>query len=143
MNAMAVYRLARFLRERHLGAVASALDAITYLVFGCVVPSHAYIGRGTTIEHRGVAVVINRQARIGQDCTIGAQVVIGGRGKAQPGSPVIGDRVYLGVGAKILGPIHIGNDAVVGANAVVLHDVADGATVVGMPARPVSKPTQP
>lgn len=135
MNAMAVYRAARWLRVRRLGALASVLDAVVYLLFGCVVPSHCQIGKRTTIEHRGVAVVLNREAVIGSDCTIGAQVVIGGRGKDVPGSPVIGDRVYIGVGAKILGPIQVGDDAVIGANAVVINDVTPGSTVGGIPAR--------
>lgn len=136
MNAMLIYRLARGLRRGHLGAAASLLDAINYLIFGCVIPSHAVIGRGTTIEHRGVAVVLNRNSVIGRDCVIGAQVVIGGRGKGIPGVPVIGDRVYLGAGAKVLGPIRIGDDVVIGANSVVLHDVDSGVTAAGVPARP-------
>lgn len=135
MNSMVIYRIARFFRLNRIGPVASIFDMLNYLVFGCIVPSHAKIGRGTHIEHRGVAVVINRQAVIGERCSIGAQVVIGGRGKEAPGVPVIGNDVYLGAGAKILGAITIGNGSVVGANSVVLSDVPDGATAVGIPAR--------
>lgn len=135
MNSMSIYRIARFFRHRRIGAVASLFDMINYLIFGCVVPSHAEIGKGTQIEHRGIAVVINRRAVIGRRCSIGAQVVIGGRGKEVQGAPTIGDNVYLGTGAKILGPVNIGNGAVIGANSVVLIDVPDGATAVGVPAR--------
>lgn len=135
MNAVSVYRLARFLRLRGLTPIASLLDMVNYLVFGCIVPSHAQIGNGTRVEHRGVAVVINRRAVIGKNCSIGAQVVIGGRGKDIPGVPVIGDGVYLGAGSKVLGGITIGDGAVVGANSVVLADVPSGSTVVGIPAR--------
>lgn len=135
MNSISVYRVSRFFRIRGAGVIASALDAINYLIFGCVVPSHAEIGRETRLEHRGVAVVINRKAVIGRRCSIGAQVVIGGRGKAVQGTPVIGDDVYLGAGAKILGGIRVGDGAVIGANSVVLIDVPDGATAAGVPAR--------
>lgn len=135
MNSIIIYRLARFFRSRGIGPVASLFDMVNYLLFGCVVPSHARIGKGTHIEHRGVAVVINRQAVIGERCSIGAQVVVGGRGKEIAGVPVIGNDVYLGAGAKILGAITIGNGSVIGANSVVLCDVPDGATAVGVPAR--------
>lgn len=135
MSAMTIYRLARFFRLKGIGPVASLLDMVTYLVFGCIVPSFSEIGRGTSIEHRGIAVVINRRAIIGERCSIGAQVVIGGRGKEIQGVPVIGNDVYLGAGAKILGDIRIGNGSIIGANSVVLSDIPDGATAVGIPAR--------
>jgi serine O-acetyltransferase len=135
MNAITIYGLARFLRKNGLGVVASFFDMVNYLIFGCIIPSHASIGEGTHIEHRGVAVVINRRAVIGKRCSIGAQVVIGGKGKDIPGVPLIGDDVYLGAGAKILGAIRVGNGATIGANSVVLRDVPDGATAVGIPAR--------
>lgn len=135
MNSITIYRIARYFRLRSLGPVASLFDMLNYLVFGCIVPSHAKIGRGTKMEHRGVAVVINRQSVVGERCSIGAQVVIGGRGKEIPGVPVIGNDVYLGAGAKILGAIRVGNGAVIGANSVVLSDVPDGGTAVGIPAR--------
>lgn len=135
MNSIHIYRIARFFRVSRLAPLASIFDMLNYLIFGCVVPSHANIGPGTHIEHRGVAVVINRKTVIGARCSIGAQVVLGGRGKDIPGAPVIGDDVYMGAGAKILGPVRIGNGAVIGANSVVLIDVPEGATAVGIPAR--------
>lgn len=135
MNSMAFYRIARTLRSKGFGPGASFFDMLNYLIFGCIVPSHARIGEGTHIEHRGVAVVINRRAVIGARCSIGAQVVIGGRGKDIEGVPIIGDDVYLGAGAKILGDIKIGDRSVIGANSVVLSDIPDGVTAVGVPAR--------
>ncbi len=132
---MTIYRIGRALRLRGVGFLASFFDMINYLVFGCIVPSHAEIGKGTRIEHRGVAVVINRQAVIGRDCSIGAQVVIGGKGKQKEGVPRIGNGVHLGAGAKILGGIYLGDGSTIGANSVVLGDVPAGATAVGIPAR--------
>lgn len=135
MNSMLLYRVARLLRVKGLSPFASFFDMLNYLVFGCVVPSHAKIGKGTHIEHRGISVVINRKAIIGERCSVGAQVVIGGKGKEVPGAPIIGDDVYLGAGAKILGEVRIGDRAIIGANSVVLSDVPPDATAVGIPAR--------
>lgn len=139
MNAITIYRWARFLRLRNLGAIASFFDMINYLVFSSIVPSHSEIGVGTRIEHRGVAVVINRRAVIGMNCSIGAQVVIGGKGNDEQGVPVIGNNVYLGAGSKILGAVTLGDGSIVGANSVVLQSVPAGATAVGVPARVLPK----
>jgi serine O-acetyltransferase len=86
-------------------------------------------------------VVIDGSVDIGRDCLINPWVTIGLSGSRRWGfdarGPVIGDRVYIGTGAKILGPITIGDDVRIGANAVVIDDVPGGATVVGAPARVV------
>ena len=75
-------------------------------------------------------IVVSRGVEFGEDVVIGQQVTIGNRG-GMMAAPKIGHRVYIGAGAKILGPLTIGDDAVVGANAVVTKDVPAGATVVG------------
>jgi serine O-acetyltransferase len=75
-------------------------------------------------------IVVTSGAVFGIDVVIGHQVTIGNR-NGEMKAPVIGDRVYIGAGAKILGPVRIGNDAIIGANAVVTKDVPAGATVVG------------
>ena len=80
---------------------------------------------------------------IGDDCVLRQGVTLGNRYLDRPGdAPVLGRRVNVGAGAKLLGPVQIGDDAVIGANAVVLHDVPAGATVVGIPAVP-SPATRP
>jgi serine O-acetyltransferase len=84
-----------------------------------------------------MSVVIHKKAIIGENCTIGTCVTLGGRGKGIEGAPIIGDNVYISSGAKILGPIRIGNNVIIGANSVVLKDVSDDKTVVGIPAREV------
>ena len=85
------------------------------------------------IAHYGGVYIL---ANIGQNCTIAQQVVIGYKGAGQgPGTPTLGNNVYLGAGAKIIGKVVIGNSVRVGANAVVTKDVPDNATVVGVPAR--------
>lgn len=92
-------------------------------------------GRNLRLPHP-TGVVIHRDVVIGDDCMVMQQVTLGQL--AAGGVPVIGSRVYFGSGAKVLGPVQIGDGARIGANAVVLHDVPAGATAVGVPARQVS-----
>lgn len=101
---------------------------------GIEVHPGATIGRGLFIDH-GSGVVIGETASLGNDCTIYHGVTLGGTGKdkGRKRHPTLGDNVLVGAGAKILGPIKVGNNVLVGANSVVLHDVPDKATVVGVP----------
>ena len=102
---------------------------------GIVIGATATIGRRLCIEHHG-CIVIHGNSVIGDDCLIRHGVTIGNSGKADPfGAPTIGDRVEFGAGAKVLGRIRIGNDVIIGANAVVVKDVPDFAVVAGVPAR--------
>ena len=100
---------------------------------GIELPCEARVGRRLLIEHFG-GIVISGDAVIGDDVVIRQGVTIGLRSRGKRGSPIIGDRVDIGAGAKLLGDIRIGRDAVIGANAVVLCDVPDGALAVGIPA---------
>ena len=91
------------------------------------------IGPGLKIEHFGGIYV---KAKIGKNCRISQQVVIGHIGGFKGGGcPVLGDNVYIGGGAKILGDVKIGNNVKIGANAVVLRDIPDNAVAVGVPAK--------
>ena len=94
-------------------------------------------GRNLHLPHP-TGVVVHRGAVVGDDCMVMQQVTVGQL--ATGGVPVIGSRVYIGAGAKVLGPVNIGDDARIGANAVVLKDVPPGATAVGVPAKVVSAP---
>jgi len=100
-------------------------------VSGADIPINSDIGGGLLIPHPN-GIVIHPRARIGPNCLLFQQVTIGDAGG---GVPTIGGHVDIGAGAKILGPIRIGDHARIGANAVVLTDVPDGATMVGIPAR--------
>ena len=94
-------------------------------------------GPGLSIAHYG-ALVVNSQARIGKNCRIHAMVVIGATG-GNPKAPVIGDNVYIGAGAKIIGDIHIADDVAIGANAVVVKSIDEpGTTWAGVPAKKIS-----
>lgn len=99
----------------------------------------ATIGRRLVIDH-GMGVVIGETAEIGDDVYMYHQVTLGGTSMSHgKRHPTIANGAILGAGAKILGPILVGENARVGANAVVLSDVPAGVTVVGIPARPVER----
>lgn len=100
---------------------------------GVELPSETIIGHRFVIEHIG-GIVISGDARIGDDCIIRNGVTIGLRNRGVRGSPQLGNRVDIGAGAKILGPIHIEDDCAIGANAVVLCDVPARSIAVGVPA---------
>ncbi|MHC4377869.1 MAG: serine O-acetyltransferase [Planctomycetota bacterium] len=105
--------------------------------YGIELPYSSRIGRRVVFEHQH-GIVIHGSAEIGDGCVLRQGVTLGNRRDDRPfNAPILGRNVNVGAGAKILGKIRVGDGAHVGANAVVVHDVAPGATVVGIPARPV------
>lgn len=100
---------------------------------GINIPGPTQIGPGLLIGHAG-GIVVNAAAVIGSNCNISHQVTIGVSRGRNAGTPKIGDRVYIGPGSVIIGNITIGDDAAIGANAVVTRDVPSGHTAVGNPA---------
>lgn len=111
---------------------------------GVELPCETRVGRRLLIEHFG-GIIVSGDAVIGNDVVIRQGVTIGLRHTGTRGAPMIGDRVDIGAGAKLLGSIRIGDDAVIGANAVVLCDVPPGALAVGIPAviKRAGKPQRP
>jgi serine O-acetyltransferase len=111
------------------------LNKLVEIFCGICIGGTASIGRRLSIEHHG-CIVIHGAAVIGDDCLIRHGVTIGNTGFEDPfGAPVIGSRVQFGAGAKVLGRVRVGNDVIIGANAVVVRDVPDNAIVGGVPAR--------
>lgn len=111
------------------------LSKVVEIFCGIVIGSTAVIGRRLSIEHHG-CIVVHGATRIGDDCLIRHGVTTGNAGAHDPlGAPQIGDRVEIGAGAKLLGRITIGDDAIIGANAVVVRDVPARTVVGGVPAR--------
>lgn len=106
--------------------------------FGISIPWQTQIGPGFYIGHFG-GIVVNEAAVIGRNCNISQGVTVGqlNRGERR-GVPTIGDGVYIGPGAVIIGAIHVGAGSAIGANAVVTRDLCDNAVAVGIPARVIS-----
>ncbi len=129
------YQLAHGLWQARLPLAARIISHIGKLLTGIEIHPAAQIGQRLFIDH-GSGVVIGETAIIGDDVTLYHGVTLGGT-SLQGGKrhPTLGDRVIVGAGAKILGPIRVGDGARIGANAVVLADVPTGVTMVGIPAR--------
>lgn len=138
--ALIMHRPAAFLYRHHLKLLARLLSQITRFFTGIEIHPGAKIGRRCFIDH-GMAVVIGETTEIGDDVTIYQGVTLGGTGK-ETGKrhPTIGNRVIVASGAKVLGPFKVGDDAKIGAGAVVLKEVPPGCTVVGVPGTIVRTP---
>lgn len=105
------------------------------LFFGISFPEDFKLGKGLFISHIGT-IIVNGKCVVGENCNIAPMTVIGwGKVRGKEGHPQIGNRVWIGPGAKIFGPITIGDDVAIGANAVVNFDVPAMSTVVGTSAR--------
>jgi serine O-acetyltransferase len=129
------YRFRSKLIRYPLGALHLVLAKLAEMLCGVTISVSAKIGRRLVIEHSG-AIVVHGNSVIGDDCIIRQGVTIGNRRLDRPGdAPHIGNRVNIGAGAKILGAVRVGDDADIGANAVVIADVPAGAVAVGVPAR--------
>lgn len=138
-HALIWYRLAHFLYKHHLKFVARMVSQMGRFFTGVEIHPGAKIGRGLLIDH-GMGVVIGETTVIGDDCTIYQGVTLGGTGK-QKGKrhPTIGDNVMIGSGAKVLGPFSVGSNSKIAAGAVVLNEVPENSTAVGIPARIVRR----
>ena len=131
------YRLPALLRKP-VSLVYKLLKVSGQILTGIDLPCETRVGRRLRIEHFG-GIIISGDSVIGDDVVIRNGVTIGLKHTGQRGAPVIGNRVDIGAGAKILGNIHVGDDAVIGANAVVLKNVPAGALAVGVPARIIER----
>ena len=137
VHALIGYRLAHKLHQGGHAFSARAVSQTVRLLTGIEIHPGATIGRRLVIDH-GAAVVIGETAEIGDDCTIYQGVTLGGTGKdSGKRHPTIGNRVLIGAGAKVLGPFKVGDNAKIAAGAVVLEEVPEHATAVGIPARVV------
>lgn len=135
VHAVWAYRLAHMLFKKNLKLLARIVSSIARSYTGVDIHPGARLGRRLFIDHAN-GVVIGETTRIGTDCVLFHQVTLGGvsmsKGKRHP---TLGDRVMVGAGAKVLGPIQVGSDARIAANAVVVKDVPAGCTAIGVPAK--------
>ena len=137
---MLVYRFGRWrygvrpaLLRKLLSFIYKVLYKLVQILTGIELPCEVVIGRNFVIDHFG-GIIISGYAQFGDDCRIRNGVVVGLKNVNEPIAPVIGNNVDIGTGAKVLGNISIGNNVVMGANAVVRTDVPDDSVAVGVPA---------
>ena len=137
LHATLAYRVAHKLYLGGHTFSARAISQAAKFFTGIEIHPAATIGRGLVIDH-GMGVVIGETTEIGDNCTLYQGVTLGGTGKdTGKRHPTLGDNVLIGAGAKVLGPIVISNNSKVAANAVVLKDITENSTAVGIPAKVV------
>lgn len=141
-HAVLFYRVSHKLYENKKFFAARLVSQGARFLTGIEIHPGAKIGRGLFIDH-GSGVVIGETAEIGDNCTLYQGVTLGGTGKhVGKRHPTLGNNVMVGSGAKVLGPFRIGDNSKIAANAVVLDEIPDNCTAVGIPARVVRKNNQ-
>lgn len=140
--ALIFHKPAHWCYKHHMKLIARIISQVLRWFTGIEIHPGAKIGRRCFIDH-GMAVVIGETAEVGDDVTIYQGVTLGGTGKdTGKRHPTIGDRVIVSSGAKVLGPFKVGNDVKIGAGSVVLKEIPDGCTVVGIPGTIVRRSKQ-
>jgi len=136
VHALILHRINHWIWNKELKCLARFFSNIARFLTGIEIHPAAKIGRRLFIDH-GMGVVIGETAEIGDDCTIYHGVTLGGTSlsKGVKRHPTLKNRVIVGAGAKLLGPIVIGEGARIGANSVVVKNIAANATVIGIPGK--------
>ena len=142
--ATAVYRFGQYLEEEAPRFVRwifrfpyAIVQRLIEMLVGINLPPKAQIGPGLYIAHHG-GIWINPGVVMGENCNLAPQVMIGIAGKTNRGTPVLGDRVWVGPKATVNGPLHIGSGAVISPNSLVVTHVPENAVVIGVPAKILS-----
>ena len=139
LHAVMWHALSHWFWQHRMFLLGRFSSHIARWLTGIEIHPAARLGRRLVIDH-GMGVVIGETAEVGDDCYLYHQVTLGvARTDSGKRHPTVGNNVIIGAGAKVLGPIMVGNNARVGANSVVLDNVPNDTTVVGMPARPVDR----
>ncbi|HCA5037196.1 TPA: serine acetyltransferase [Acinetobacter baumannii] len=133
---MFLYRISHFLYKKKIPFLPLIFKYLIFLIFNSVVPYSTKIGKNTKFAYGGIGVVLHSRCIIGDNCIIGQGITIG-RKLSPEGIPTIGNDVYIAAGSRILGGITIGNNVIIGANAVVVTDIPDNSIVAGAPAKVV------
>jgi len=138
-HALVLHRCSHALWRRGARLLPRMISQLSRWFTGVEIHPGARIGKGVFIDH-GMGVVIGETSEIGNDCLLYQGVTLGGTGK-QHGKrhPTLGNNVVVGAGAKVLGAIHVGDHTRIGAGSVLLRDVADNCTVVGIPGRVIHR----
>ncbi len=138
MKLIHFYRVSSWLYRHHIPILPRLIYILQFLLFNSSVPASCKIGKGTKFGYYGMAVVLHARSVIGRNCVIGTCVTIGGKSGWHE-VPIIGNNVHIASGVKILGPVRIGNNVQIGANAVVTKDIPDNCVVAGIPAKIIAQ----
>ncbi len=142
LHAVILHRVAHWFYQKKLYLIARLISQFSRFLTGIEIHPGAKIGKGLLIDH-GSGVVIGETAEIGDNCLIYQGVTLGGTGKEHgKRHPTLGNNVMVGSGARVLGPFKVGDNAKIAANAVVLEEVPENSTAVGVPARIVKREGQ-
>ena len=137
IHARLAHMISHFLYKKNLLFLARLISQRARFLTGIEIHPGATLGAGILIDH-GMGVVIGETAELGDRITIYHGTTLGGTGKEKgKRHPTVGNNVVIGAGSKVLGNIKIGSNSKIGANSVVINDVPEGATVVGIPGRVV------
>ena len=120
--------------KKRIPFVPQLVKYLNRIIFSVVLPPSVKVGKGAFFSYSGLGTIINGESVIGKNCFLGPHVVLGGK-HPLPGAPCLEENVVVHAGAKIIGGITVGRNAVIGANSVVLKDVEPGTLVVGVPAK--------
>lgn len=137
MNAISFYRAANYCYRKNIVSGQYVIKYAIFLLFNSVIPSSCIIGKRSRFMYGGIGVVLHKNTIIGDDVAIGQGVTIGR--KRKDGCPVIGNSVYIGAGARVLGDIRIGDNVIIGANSVVVESIPENSIVFGVPAKIIKK----
>ena len=141
-KAQLYHKISSFFYKKKIYFIARLVSEYAKRKTGIEIHPGAKIGSGVFIDH-GFGVVIGETAVVGNNVVMFHGVTLGGTGKEKgKRHPTVKDNVFIGSGAKVLGNITIGKNSKIGANAVVLNDVEDNSTVVGVPAKEIKKPNK-
>ena len=132
VNAILFYRVSRWCYLHHVPLIPQLVTLLIFLVYNSKVPCTATIGKGTRLGYGGMGVVIHSKCVIGDNCRIGQQVTLGGGNSKYPGVPTVCNNVQIYKGAIVFGGIRIGDNVIIGANALVTKDIPANSIVTGV-----------
>lgn len=135
LNAIYFYRMSHWLYCHHILVLPKLITLLIFLIYNSKIPPQAKIGKGSKFDYGAISIVLHQDSVIGENCSIGQLVTIGGGNSKYPGVPTIGDNVRISCGCIVFGGFTVGNNVVIGAHSVVNFPVPDNAVVAGNPGR--------
>lgn len=135
LNAIYFYRVSHWLYCHHILVLPKLITLLIFLIYNSKIPPQAKIGKSSKFDYGAISIVLHQDSVIGENCSIGQLVTIGGGNSKYPGVPTIGDNVRISCGSIVFGGFTVGNNVVIGAHSVVNFPVPDNAVVVGNPGR--------